>query len=81
MALCAKLMECAPREFTERYKISLAEAAELDCYELFELVGRKRGLLMAGGVVNQERCADMLLEEFRSAKIGKITLEVPDAYL
>ena len=81
MSLCAKLMECAPREFTERYKISLAEAAELDCYELFELVGRKRGLLMAGGVVNQERCADMLLEEFRSAKIGKITLEVPDAYL
>jgi hypothetical protein len=36
---------------------------------------------MSGGVVNQERCADMLLEEFRSAKIGKITLEVPDANL
>ena len=39
----------------------------------------KRGLLMSGGVVNHERCADMLLEEFRSAKIGKITLEVPNA--
>ena len=79
MTLCDKLMDCAPREFTERYKLSIEEARELDCYELFELVGRKRGLLMAGGVVNQERCADMLLEEFRSAKIGRITLEVPNA--
>lgn len=81
MILCARLMDCAPREFTERYKLSLDEVAELDSYELFELVGKKRGLLMSGGVVNQERCADMLLEEFRSAKIGKITLEVPDANL
>ena len=80
MSLCAKLMECAPRQFTERYKISIDEAEELDCYELFELVGKKRGLLMSGGVVNHERCADMLLEEFRSAKIGKITLEVPNAH-
>ena len=47
--------------------------------ELFELVGKKRGLLMSGGIVNHERCADMLLEEFRSAKIGKITLEEPNA--
>ena len=79
MILCAKLMQCAPREFTERYKLSFDEAEELDSYELFELVGRKRGLLMSGGVVNHERCADMLLEEFRSAKIGKITLEEPNA--
>lgn len=81
MTLCARLMKCAPQQFTQRYKISPEEAAELDSYELFELVGRKRGLLMSGGVVNSERCADMLLEEFRSAKIGKITLEVPDAKL
>ncbi len=81
MTLCARLMECAPQAFTERYKISLDEAAELDSYDLFELIGRKRGLLMSGGAVNFERCADMLLEEFRSAKIGKITLEVPDAKL
>ena len=79
MVLCAKLMQCAPREFTERYKLSFEEADALDAYELFELVGKKRGLLMSGGVVNHERCADMLLEEFRSAKIGKITLEEPNA--
>ena len=79
MNLCKRLMECAPREFTERYKISLDEASELDSYDLFELVGKKRGLLMSGGVINHERCADMLLEEFRSAKIGRITLEVPNA--
>ena len=45
--------------------------------DLFELVGRKRGMLISGGEVNHERCANMLLEEFRSAKIGRITLELP----
>ena len=81
MILCSRLMEIAPSEFTERYKISEEEAEGLDSYDLFELIGKKRGLLMSGGVVNHERCADMLLEEFRSAKIGKITLEVPNADL
>ena len=81
MILCRRLMDCAPKEFMERYKLLPEEAEELDSYDLFELVGKKRGLLMSGGVINHERCADMLLEEFRSAKIGKITLEVPNAKL
>ena len=38
--------------------------------DLFELVGRKRGFLVSGGEINHQRTAQMLLEEFRSAKIG-----------
>jgi ribosome biogenesis GTPase A len=77
MLLCSKLMECAPKAFCERYKLDINEAKELDGYDLFELVGRKRGFLVSGGEINHERTANMLLEEFRSAKIGRITLEEP----
>ncbi len=77
MLLCSRLMECAPEAFTERYKLDRDEAEELDSYDLFRLVGRKRGLLISGGEINHERCAAMLLEEFRSAKIGRITLDIP----
>ena len=78
MILCTRLMDCAPEAFLSRYKLSAEEAQGLDGYDLFELVGRKRGMLMSGGEINHERCAAMLLEEFRSAKIGRISLESPD---
>ena len=79
MLLCARLMEVAPKAFCERYKLNYDEVCELDGYDLFELVGRKRGFLVSGGEVNSERTANMLLEEFRSAKIGRISLEKPNA--
>ena len=76
--LCSRLKTLAPNEFMQRYKITEDElnSCETD-YELFELVGRKRGFLISGGEINTERTANMLLEEFRSAKIGNITLELP----
>ena len=78
MILCSRLMETAPDKFTARYKLSEDEAYGLDGYDLFELVARKRGMLMSGGAVNSSRCAEMLLDEFRGAVIGKISLESPD---
>ena len=39
-------------------------------YELLEAIGRKRGLLVRGGEVNTERCAIMLVDEFRACKWG-----------
>lgn len=44
-------------------------------YELFEAVGRRRGCLISGGEVNTERTANLLLDEFRGAKIGNLTLD------
>lgn len=78
MVLCARLMKCAPVEFMSRYKLTSDETEGLDSYDLFRLVGKKRGFLMAGGEINHVRTAEMLLEEFRSAKIGRITLESPN---
>ena len=77
MILCSRLMKVAPDKFMARYKLSAEETDGLDSYDLFELVGRKRGLLISGGEVNHKRCADMLLDEFRGGKIGRITLEGP----
>ena len=77
MILCARLMEIAPESFTARYKLSYDECCELDGYDLFELVARRRGMLMSGGAINSARCAEMLLDEFRGAVIGKISLEKP----
>ena len=61
----------------QRYKLSPEETDGLDSYDLFELVGRKRGFLISGGEINHKRCADMLLDEFRGGKIGRISLEKP----
>lgn len=77
MLLCSRLMTTAPIEFMTRYKLTKEETDGLDSYDLFELVGRKRGFLISGGDINHERTATMLLDEFRGAKIGKITLELP----
>ena len=76
--LCSRLKSIAPELLTARYKITKEEldACEMD-YEIFELVGRKRGFLISGGEINTERTAATLLEEFRSAKIGNISLEYP----
>jgi adenylylsulfate kinase-like enzyme len=68
-----------------RHTVALQVAAAIECerrekldgYDLFELVGRRRGFLVSGGEINHKRTAEMLLEEFRSAKIGRITLEKP----
>ncbi len=47
----------------------------LDSYDLLSLVGKKRGMVIRGGETDTERAANMLLEEYRNCKIGKITLE------
>ncbi len=78
MLLAYKLLRASEAGFCERYKLSAEEALELDSYDLFRLVGKKRGFLISGGDVNHTRTAEMLLEEFRSAKIGRITLELPE---
>ena len=76
--LCSRLKSLASEQFMARYKITKDELdnCEMD-YEIFELVGRKRGFLISGGEINTERTAATLLEEFRSAKIGAISLETP----
>lgn len=77
--LACGLLEILHRQYEpmlrERYKLT-GELPE-DTYELLELIGRKRGMLVSGGEVNTERASIMLLDEYRGGKLGRITLEMP----
>ena len=77
VSLCKTLYKKYPRELCDRYKINLEEAENLMPYELFELIGKNRGFLVSGGEIDYARTSVMLLDEFRSAKIGRMTLEEP----
>lgn len=70
------LCEKYPNNLTERYKISVPQSN--DGYEVLNLIGKKRGMLISGGVIDTERASVMVLDEFRAGKLGKISLEVPD---
>lgn len=78
MLLCLRLRDIARESFMERYKLSDDDNIdEMDAYDLFELAGKKRGCLMSGGNVDHHRIAAILLDEFRSGAIGRISLERP----
>ena len=65
-----------PERLTERFKFK-GELPETGL-ELLEAVGRKRGCLVKGGVVDLEKAVNIVLTEFRSGKLGAVTLdEVP----
>ena len=76
MILCGRLRDMYPKLLAERYKLtSLPDKEECDDFELLKLIGRKRGFLISGGEIDTERTANMLIDEFRAAKIGRITLD------
>jgi len=72
--LLSRLQRLYPEFLRQRYHV---EDTDLEPYDLFQAIGRKRGFLQGGGQINEERCAAVLLEEFRSGKLGKISLEEP----
>ena len=61
----------------ERYKLG-EEHLQLSGEHLLEEIGKKRGHLRAGGIVDVERTAILVMDEFRSAKIGRVSLETPE---
>ena len=77
--LASRLLEVLRDEYSAmlaaRYKLEKYDLRPLQGYDLLELIGRKRGMLASGGEIDTERASIMVLDEFRSAKLGKITLE------
>ena len=78
--LACRLMELLwkyyPDTVRTRYKVDMPQ--DTPGYMLLEEAGRKRGFLMARAEVNTERMAKVLLEEYRSGKLGYFTLEEPE---
>ncbi len=78
--LAYRLMELLwkyyPQVVRDRYKVDIE--GEQPGYVLLEEAGRKRGFLLSGGEIHIERMARVLLDEYRSGKLGKFTLEMPE---
>ncbi len=77
-ALCGRLREMYPQLLASRYKLAeVPSPDEMGDYDLLRLIGRKRGHLVSGGEIDTERTANMLIDEYRAAKIGRISLDAP----
>lgn len=72
------LRSLKPADFIVRFKLDDVDLDAVDSYELLNIIGKKRCMLISGGEINTERAAIMLLDEFRSGKLGRITLEMPE---
>lgn len=60
----------------QRYKLD-SDISVMEGYELLEYIGKKRGFVVSGGEIDTYRGANVILDEFRAAKIGRVTLEWP----
>ena len=79
------LIENYPKQLCERYKLTEEYINEQlqneerpeneNIYEIFLEIGKKRGCIISGGNIDEEKTARILLDEFKNGKIGKITLE------
>jgi len=79
--LVHRLREMYPHELATRYKLTEKDDwTSLPDYDLVSLIGKKRGCLISGGEVDTERVSNLLLDEFRAARIGKMTIDqLPEA--
>lgn len=78
-ALAVRLIETLMPLYGDliRARYKLGDTDGLDAYGILTEIGRRRGMLAGGGEIDTERAAIMLLDEFRAAKFGRITLELP----
>lgn len=73
------------KNLIERYKLTEEQVNDImqnqeqeeneKVLEIMSLIGKKRGAVISGGEINIEKVANILIEDFRSGKLGKITLE------
>lgn len=74
VSLLSVMQKNYPDRLMQRYKLSKIEDIE-EPYILLEMIAQKRGMLLRKGEYDTERAAVMLLDEYRSGKLGKITLD------
>ena len=67
-----------PQALTTRYKIT--DVAGRTDEEMLDAIGRQRGAIQSGGRVNTTKAADIVIHDFRSAALGRVTLETPTEF-
>lgn len=77
-----ELLETLQRSYSarieERYR--LEGAADLPPEAVLEAIGRRRGAVQSGGRIDWQKCAEILINDFRSGALGRITLETPEEF-
>jgi ribosome biogenesis GTPase A len=63
-----------PERLQNRYDLHETSA---EIVETFEEIGRRRGCIMSGGLVNYDKVAELVLREIRTEKLGALTFELP----
>ncbi|PPD38798.1 MAG: ribosome biogenesis GTPase YlqF [Methylobacter sp.] len=69
------LLEHYPDELKTRFQLAQLPGREA---ELLELIGKQRGCLRAGGMVDNDRVAKIIISEFRAGTLGRMTMETPE---
>lgn len=78
------LVEHYPETISQRYKMEKEEISDIlnnnqnqseAILEIMHIIGKKRGAIVSGGKVDEDKVANILLEDFRNSKLGKISLE------
>jgi len=72
--LCEFILNHAPTAIPNKYKIDTTEKTPP---QIFEEIGKKRGCFIAGNNLDLDRVHDLFLREFRSGKLGRLSLELP----
>ncbi len=82
LELLARLKRPYAPMLEARYRLGLSNEAigALHDDELLDAIGRKRGALAGGGAVNAQKAAELLIADFRSGALGRITLETPEEF-
>ncbi len=78
LELLAVLQRDYPERLQERFKLD--GVAAMTDEDLLAEVGRQRGALLGKGRVNLQKAAEVVIHEFRSATLGRITLETPQQF-
>ncbi len=78
------LLENYMENVLERYKLSKdyvqeilsrQEPENVNIYEIMQEIGRKRGCIISGGKIDDSKTSKIIIDDFRSSKLGKITVE------
>ena len=85
-SLLKTLVKDYPNSLMERYKLEPMQWEEIEkqenleenekILEIMHLIGKKRGAIISGGNIDEEKTAKIILEDLRSGKLGRITLEI-----
>ena len=83
------LLEEYPEKICQRYQLNEEYMKEVmgqdfqpenqNIYEIMQEIGRKRGCIISGGNIDDEKTAKILLDEFKNGVLGKITIEKADS--